>query len=372
MRITKTVCIHSTGDIWTITNTSLSGYKDLCAVDNIANNVWFKRLLVVSYTNGIKYSDDNGETWNLDTTKTGFDHIGVARADKTLAQYLVASGSGAQSTGIWYSNKMSSGFSWQRSNITTGTYQGFYENPFKPNHILAGGSGMSQGAVTCQGILYSDTRGTTWNTSNKTDGVWYTFCAASATEIYAGSKDNGLWYSSDGGKNWTQTGFTTGSVISIYITSTKRIIIGVSISSTSGNAGTYYSDDKGATWTKINVNGSTGSDIISCIVKLSSGRLLGLSSYVMYSDDNGLNWKKSTKSNLGGVAINYSTPNGNNMVLLPNERAIFINSSNKIKYSDAEYADITTYSVTPHLTGKQAKKLVQQCKAYVQALKNGN
>ena len=264
-------------------------------------------------TNWVQSNKTNGSAYSLHIISTGRIIMG--------------------STGIWYSDD--NGVNWVKSNKTNGFTYSLCITP--TGRIIAGGS---------EGIWYSDDNGVNWVQSNKTYGSWKALCVTPTGRIIAGSDDNisdGIWYSDDNGVNWTPSNNKPASSCnSLYVTSTERIIA-------ASSAGIWYSDDNGVNWIKF--NGTLGN--YETVYVTSSG-IITVGYY--YSNDNGTTWTKAT-----GVT------SCNSICATPTGRLIAGSSTKGIWYSDIE--NQSKYSSKP-LTGKQAKELVRQCKAYVQELKN--
>ena len=74
--------------------------------------------------------------------------------------------------------------------------------------------------------------GTEWTQSNITSGAVYTLYNSNGIWV-AGSRNNGLYYSTDG-KTWTQSNITSGDICSVYNAN------GIWVAGSSGD-GLYYS-----------------------------------------------------------------------------------------------------------------------------------
>ena len=74
--------------------------------------------------------------------------------------------------------------------------------------------------------------------------------------VAGSNSDRGLYYSTDGGRIWTQSNVATGNFLSISFSGSNGIA-----ASWSGN-GLYYSTDGGRIWTQSNV---TSRDFFSVI-----------------------------------------------------------------------------------------------------------
>lgn len=101
---------------------------------------------------------------------------------------------------------------------------------------------------------------------------------------------------------------------------------------------------------------------------IDTGRIIVCTSMggIVYTDDDGDTWVRDW-----GPTPPGATYNGVDSIVETSTGRLLLASSSfeGIYYSDPEYAD--QYGSKP-LTKKEAQILVQQCKAYVQSLKNGN
>jgi len=132
--------------------------------------------------------------------------------------------------------------------------------------------------------------------------------------IFAGSRTNGVYLSTDNGNNWSQknTLLTSPYIRSLAINSNGHIFVGTNpVYGTSGG-GIYRSTDNGNTWAQINI-GLTGTDIwgIFSLVVSSSGFIFaGTEDYkVFLSTNNGNNWIQV--GTLNGSVLSFAiTSNG--------------------------------------------------------------
>ena len=91
----------------------------------------------------------------------------------------------------------------------------------------------------------------TFSVSNQGSGSFNCGFMVGDKAIAGSNSDNGLYYSSDGGVNWTQSNVTSGYVGSVFMVGDKAI------AGTYGS-GLYYSSNSGVTWTQVTGPGSTG------------------------------------------------------------------------------------------------------------------
>ena len=196
---------------------------------------------------------------------------------------------------------LKAGIKWFSSDKTDGGIREFYTLP----------SGRIIAAIVNQGIWYSDDDGKTWTQSNKTDATFDSLCITDTNRVLAGCSDT-LWYSDDNGETWTQLTSLPATCYVMCKTSTGRIIGGFSYT-----IGIGYSDDNGETWTTLNSITATGR-IIACTQ--GSG---GSNYHIIYSDDDGETW----------AASNITGDGWTGMCVTPTGR-IIVCSSSGIWYSD--------------------------------------
>ncbi len=249
---------------------------------------------------GIKYSDDNGKTWNNSNITSGsYNCITIANDGRLVA------GSN-DNTGIQYSDD--NGKTWTNSNINSGSYLCIILT--NDGTLVASGGG--------RGIQYSNDNGITWNNSNIYYGYYKCITLANNGRLVAGSWDNGIKYSDDNGKTWNNSNITSGIYYCIILANNGTLVAGKLT-----NGGIQYSDDNGITWIDSNIT----SGGCKCITVTNNGRLVAssYSSGIKYSDDNGKTWNNSN-----------DIRNGYDYIILANDGTLVAGSAsdNGIKYSD--------------------------------------
>lgn len=302
------------------------------------------------------YSTDNGKTWS--------DPVSVAsHGDLISTLYIMSTGrmlKGNEAGNCYYSDD--GGETWTQAlfidNGPQETIYLFFELP--TGRILMG---------TSKGCYYSDDNGETWTHShvNNDYDVCFNYYYISHTgRLFAaapvGPYDHrGLYFSDDNGENWTSKFVQSGEGNINHVSLMFEINNSLALLS---EYGMTQSNDDGNTWSTMKYN----SDVDNAIM-LPNGRIISHTKYrngLYYSDD-----ACETTNNVHDK-INYGIKH---FLLLQSGTVLAIPDNNigpagsYIYYSDPEVQ--SKYTSKP-LTGKQAKELVQQCKAYVQSLKNGN
>ena len=94
------------------------------------------------------------------------------------------------------------------------------------------------------GLYYSSDGGNNWTQSNRTTSFIHLVSMANSSNAIAASKSSsvGIFYTTDGGVTWTQSNITSGTFDGIVINGTHALA-GMT------DGGIYYSSDSGATWT---------------------------------------------------------------------------------------------------------------------------
>lgn len=332
--VTKKQIIGNAGINWTKLHLPDSSEAIYYVFDTPSGRVFIS----TNYSN-IYYTDDNGETW----IKTSLRYVDVAGHCISPTGRIFITGD----FGCRYSDD--NGETWTSTNLSMCN-----RSCVTPTgRILVGGSYNN-------GLFYSDDNGATW--TNKGTGNWsYPFHVSPTGRIFSGGA-----YSDDNGETWSAIP-SSYNLIVLCVTFTGRVIA----AETKGYH-TFYSDDNGTTWTQI--PGKPGDNYRLWSVT-NTGRIIAAvaSDYdngLDYSDDNGDTWSRGPKVmhyNQGWFSV-FCLSNG--YIYL-----IARGGDSPDPYNAYCSAPEVTYSISYNskpITGKQAKELVQQCKAYVQSLKNGN
>ena len=138
--------------------------------------------------------------------------------------------------------------------------------------VIAGGG---------NGLYYSTDNGKTWTQSNINSGNFLCLTVANDGTVIAGSDSRGLHYSTDNGKTWIRSNITNGTFRSLIVANDGTVIAG----------GLYYSEDNGRTWTHSNMNTIIYSLTVANDGTVIVGSIVGL----YYSTDNGKTWIQSNK-----------------------------------------------------------------------------
>ncbi len=180
------------------------------------------------------------------------------------------------SGGLFYS--ADSGRSWN------GSYYGW-------THDLIELSSGNMLAASTGGVVASVDGGVNWSSPNSIALPKANIYALATNEygtIYAGTGNDGVFRTTDGGNFWTETGLTSPimfcTVKSLEIDRSGRIFAGTD------SSGAYYSDNEGIDWTPI--TSISGSDVSCFLVNHASKYFAGtLDRGVYISKDGGQDWE---------------------------------------------------------------------------------
>ena len=150
------------------------------------------------------------------------------------------------------------------------------------------------GGWSYNGLRYSEDNGKTWSQSNITFGNFWNLVVINNTVIACSYSKLGLLYSEDNGKTWNQSNITSGDFVCL-------IMIGSTvIAGNWSDKGLFYSEDKGKTWNQSNITYGNfkcltvvGSTVIANSYNIANSSNNGL----YYSEDNGHTWKKENETN---------------------------------------------------------------------------
>lgn len=235
---------------------------------------------------GIRYSTDKGKTWTKSNGITeGNWYFAASSADKKIVVAVNPNGKG-----IRYS--VDGGKSWQNSNNTAGTFKAVVYS--KGVFAAFGGGGGTQG------VYISTDNGKNWSqTSRNAEGLYSysVFVTKKGTVLYSSvttgspSQQTGCWRSEDGGKTWIQTNLTNKCIQ--YIT---ELSDGTLVTSS------YYSEDDGKTWKDTNFSGK-GYGFCPIVASPENPSELFLyyvpGAAIYKSTDKGKNWSELVKVSTG-------------------------------------------------------------------------
>ena len=314
---------------------------------------------------GIWYSDDDGINWTQTSITTGTWSICVTSTGRVVIARMYG-----KPDAIKYSDD--GGITWQDSNSAAHLrWQSLCILP--TGRILAGSNGSGSGYGVPSGgvgIYYSDDNGATWAQCRMTSETWSLYCLPSG-KVLAMNRTLGIWYSDNIGTDsladWIDTGFAAS-----YLT--NNVVLDPHIV-TAYNEVTYLCNFNNNSVYKFENNSWTSVNrpyawYGACTVGNRTVFVMPGQAADAWYLEAPANIEQDDSSSCDPVDPYYwQNPHPQYLHVTPTGRVLLGTSSMGVFYSDPEIQ--MNYTVKP-FTGKQAKELVQQCKAYVQSLKNGN
>jgi hypothetical protein len=261
---------------------------------------------VTSNGGGVIKSADGGATWA--NSSVGLRGISC--------RALASDGASVYGGSYYYSGMFKStnaGASWSKTLLpgTTPNYQ-----------ILAmtnAGTTLYAGVNATNGVFKSVDGGITW-TQSGTIGKQVWAVGTNATYVFAGTSNDGMRRSSNGGTSWTtiNTGLPTvgeKSVRAMLISGT-RIYIG-------NSRGVFWSANDGTNWTAINGGiGSPGYGIVKTIAVKGDTLWAGATSGVIMSVNHGATWTTLPST----TGINYALLRVGNTLYAGGTSGVYVSS----------------------------------------------
>jgi photosystem II stability/assembly factor-like uncharacterized protein len=196
------------------------------------------------YYTGLYKSTDNGDSWNK--IKNQFEDFQVFSVYVTQSDHIWV---GTDYQGVLY-RSTDNGQTWENKNNGFGGYEGWAIGESKDGVLFAGDANGG-------GLYRSTDNGDNWVFSANI--LVLAFAVDSNNVVYAGSF-NGLYSSSDNGITWIQDNFLSGFVVSTVIVDlNNNIYCGTGYSFVGGD-GLFFSDDGGQNWSQL---GLAGKEVLS-------------------------------------------------------------------------------------------------------------
>jgi photosystem II stability/assembly factor-like uncharacterized protein len=196
------------------------------------------------YAAGLYKSLDGGASWQRRPFASASVYVWVPVVDPIEPNIVYA---GTQGDGMWKS--VDYGDTWTKLvTLTPGTVQGITVDP--GNHLRVF-------AATPKGVFKSEDGGGTWiNVLPDTPAWSITFVAADSNILYATSKMNGVYKSTDRGTTWGEinkgiTNKTMGRAAPVLVDPEDTDIL---YTASEAGGGVYKSKDAGASWYQVNRN----------------------------------------------------------------------------------------------------------------------
>ena len=249
------------GDTWTLMD---NGPQDVVQCFHVSDSDIF-----AGTHDGIYVSSDTGESWSSVNIGLIATVINVfARSDTFLF-------AGTQSSGLFRSSD--EGATWVDTEVQT--------NNFPVNSLVISGPYIFSG--TSNGVYRSSNYGDNWISVNL--GIpgygWITSLAASGSNLFAGTQNDGEYLSTNDGASWipVNSGLTDMAVICLAFSGTN-LFAGT-------ETGTFISSNYGTSWTPINI-GLTGTST-NVFAHNDEFFFANTSSGLFRSADDGVTWVKT-------------------------------------------------------------------------------
>ena len=214
---------------------------------------------------------------------------------------------------------------------TTWTNTGVANHYF--HSMVANGSSIYAGSEG--GFYYSTNNGTSWNSAatglGTADQRDVRSILVHGSTLYAGTFADGVYVSTDGGTNWTQTPGT--GLTNPYVTGLAYM--GSTLYAGTQGYGVFGSTDGGSTWTLMS-NGLSGDEGLNINTMKTYGTTLfaGTGNGLWESTNGGANWYDST-GNLGSTFILDMIPNASGLIAgVRNGGGVFFSSDYGPSYTN--------------------------------------
>lgn len=316
---------------------------------------------------GLWYSTNGGQFWTQSNENTGtFSFISISGNGLNAV-----AGSKFFDKKLWYSTD--GGATWQQSASSSANYAnyGFIYVSIDSNGTNAVAVGKYSSDTS---LWYSTDGGANWTISLTVSNFFlygsYTFVIISSdgTKAIAGGdvgtfSSIGLFYSIDGGQNWSSS-VLTPNIMGIIFNSASISSNGLVMVASSNNTGIWYSTDGGQTWSR----GYVGTNVDSVVISGDGNRAVAggsLGSFgLLYSIDGGKNWSQTSKttSNFPSIVINNNGTraiaanlfNGEGLWYSECTEQIIVCSTDFIQLDERRKAEILKYKANgSNITKKQ-------------------
>jgi len=210
-------------------------------------------LLAINSTNNSDYqvyhSGDGGNNWVLGITEPLSSTPRKVKNVAVSSSSMIVVVTQSTDTKIWYS--ITNGSTWASSSQSLIT---------NPSLSSSGANSVLCGEIGGNGyILYSSNNGANWNTPTLALGLTLTSNITKIVSIdgnnvamIGGINETGttafIWYSADGGANWTNSDFVLANPLSFTGILVSGNIGLASINDVNNNGYLYYSTDQGDSW----------------------------------------------------------------------------------------------------------------------------
>ena len=156
---------------------------------------------------------------------------------------------------------------------------------------------------------------------------------SSENNIFAGTNDSGVYFSTNNGLSWTQTALNNQTIWSLAL-SGNNVFAGTSFN------GVYHSTNNGLNWNQTSLNNKT---IYSLIINGNS-IFAGTNDYGVYlSTNNGLNWNQTSLYNQVVWSLASS---GNNIFAGTSSNGVYLSTDNGLSWTQTSLNNLFIFSLT--------------------------
>jgi len=209
------------------------------------------------------------------------------------------------------------------------------------NCLLLKGANIYAGTRDA-GIFLSSNNGTNWVQKNSglTNYDVYSM-TYSGSNIFAGTIGGGVFLSTNNGTNWKQmnNGLTNSKVLALTFNFNGSIIF-----AGTDSGGVYSSTNNGTNWTQI-ISGLPANPSVYSLISGFGGKgnvFAGTSNGVYYSSNSGLNW---TSIGLAGLKINALAGSGTNLYVGTSGHGVYLSTNNGTNWTN-HLTSLTVNSLT--------------------------
>ncbi|MGH7597541.1 MAG: YCF48-related protein, partial [bacterium] len=218
---------------------------------------------------------------------------------------------------------------WQQTN---GPYGGFIR-------ALAGDStGQMFAGTADDGLFRSSDGGATWSTTSVNAAIVYTLALNTEQHIFAGTNGGHVYRSTDKGNTWQQfnVGLYAASVRAIAINRDGHVFVAVA------GEGIFRSTDNGARWIEVNT-GLTNADVYALATNSTGHVFAGtFGGGVFRSTNNGENWAQ-INNGLPNTFVNALAINKDDHIFAGTEGGVFRSVDNGDSWSASLTSTMVTY-----------------------------
>jgi photosystem II stability/assembly factor-like uncharacterized protein len=293
-----------------------------------------KNLFAGTYAGGVFFSANDGDSWE-DISIRGIGNGITALAVSTQSTGGVSIYAGTDVSGVYRSTN--NGTSWEA--VNSGLHL-----PLAVNALLVVPNSSSEVNIfagTSDGMYLSTNRGETWEPWGQgLSGITVNALVSRGADLFAGTKQNGIYRSTDKGKRWAEA----QSGLPVNATVNALCVNGTALFASSVGGGVYYSTDNGENW--MSTTAELADSYASALVSSGTSVFAGTISGVFRSSNNGANWT-AVNTGLPYRTVNALVTSGNGTKLFAGttEGGVYRSTDNGVTW-DAQNKGLKKYDGT--------------------------